>query len=176
MKRAIGQGLIVMLAFILQNTAFSALSFNGVKPNLLLIISVFFGYAVSSNNGMLTGFFAGLLCDIFFGSYIGVYSFIFMILGGFGGLMAKIFYQDDIVFPFVTVALADALFGLAYYIFMFLLRGRFSFFHYVKSIILPELLYTLAVSVVLIPVLHKCQELLTTIELKEKESDVSGHT
>ena len=76
MKRVIGQGVIVMLAFILQNTAFSMLSFNGVKPNLLLIIAVFFGYAAGSNNGMLTGFFIGLLCDIFYGPYIGVYSFV----------------------------------------------------------------------------------------------------
>lgn len=174
MKRTIGQGVIVMIAFILQNTAFSALSFNGVKPNLLLIIAVFFGYAVGLNNGMLTGFFAGLLCDIFFGPYIGVYSFVFMLLGGFGGLMAKIFYQDDIIFPFVTIALADGLFGLAYYVLMFLVRGRFSFFQYLGSVILPELLYTLAVSVVLIPLLHKAHDFLSAIELKEKESDVSG--
>lgn len=174
MKRLIGQGVIVMLAFILQNTAFSMLSFNGVKPNLLLVIAVFFGYTVGLNNGMLTGFFAGLLCDIFFGPYIGVYSFVFMLLGAFGGLMAKMFYQDDIVFPFVTIALADALFGLSYYIFMFLVRGRFSFFSYLKSIILPEILYTLAISVVLIPILKRVHVFLTTIELKEKESDVSG--
>jgi len=174
MKKTIGQGVIVMLAFILQNTAFSALSFNGVKPNLLLITAVFFGYAVGLNNGMLTGFFAGLLCDIFFGPYIGVYSFVFMLLGGFGGLMAKLFYQDDIVFPFVTIALADGIFGLAYYIFMFLVRGRFSFFQYLGSVILPELLYTLAVSAVLVPTLHKVHDFLTAIELKEKESIVSG--
>lgn len=176
MKRVIGQGVIVMLAFILQNTAFSMLSFNGVKPNLLLIIAVFFGYAVGLNNGMLTGFFAGLLCDIFFGPYIGVYSFVFVLIGGFGGLMAKMFYQDDVIFPFVTIGLADGLFGLSFYVFMFLVRGRFSFFGYLKSIILPEILYTLAISVVLIPILHKLNDVLTTIELKEKESDVSGLT
>lgn len=173
MKRAIGQGVIVMLAFILQNTAFSMLSFNGVKPNLLLIVAVFFGYAVGLNNGMLTGFFAGLLCDIFFGPYIGVYSFVFVLVGGFGGLMAKMFYQDDIIFPFVTIALADGLFGLSYYVFMFLVRGRFSFFGYLRSVILPEVLYTLAISVVLIPLLHKIHDVLSAIELKEKESDVS---
>jgi len=174
MKRAIGQGVIVMLAFILQNTAFSALSFNGVKPNLLLVIAVFFGYADSFNNGMLTGFFAGLLCDIFFGPYIGIYSFVFMLLGGFGGLMAKLFYQDEIVFPFLTIALADGIFGIAYYIFMFLLRNRFAFFSYLRIIILPEILYTLAISVVLIPLLHKVQDFFKTIELKEKETNVSG--
>ena len=78
MKRTVGQGVIVMLAFILQNTVFATFSLNGVKPNLLLIITVFFGYAASMNNGMLTGFFCGLLCDIFFNSFIGIYSFLFI--------------------------------------------------------------------------------------------------
>lgn len=174
MKRVIGQGVIVMLAFILQNTAFSMLSFNGVKPNLLLIIAIFFGYAVGFNNGMLTGFLAGILCDIFFGPYLGVYSFVFVLVGGFGGLMAKMFYQDDVVFPFVTIALADGLFGLAFYVFMFLVRGRFSFFGYLRSIILPEVLYTLAVSVALIPLLHKLNGFLVNLELKEKASDDPG--
>ena len=42
MKRIASQGFIVILAFILQNTVLGALSFNGVRPNLLLIITVFF--------------------------------------------------------------------------------------------------------------------------------------
>ncbi|MBQ8816818.1 MAG: rod shape-determining protein MreD [Lachnospiraceae bacterium] len=176
MKRVIGQSVLVMLIFILQNTVFAALSFNGVKPNLLLIVTVFFGFAVSTNNGMLTGFFCGLLCDIFFGSYIGVYSFLFMLLGGFGGVMARFFYQDDIVFPYVTVALSDGLFGLACYVFMFLLRGRFDFVTYVSRVILPEILYTLILSLLLIPLLHKFNLFFVKLELKEKESDVSGNT
>ena len=127
MKRTVGQGVIVMLAFILQNTVFATFSLNGVKPNLLLIITVFFGYAASMNNGMLTGFFCGLLCDIFFNSFIGIYSFLFMLLGAFGGMMAKIFYQDDVIFPYLTIAVTDGLFGFTYYLVMFLLRGRFAF-------------------------------------------------
>ncbi len=174
MKRTVGQGVIVMLMFILQNTVFSALSFNGVKPNLLLIITVFFGFAVSINNGMLTGFFCGLLCDIFFGDYIGIYSFLFMLLGGLGGIMAKIYYQDDVIFPYVTIALTDGLFGFVYYVLMFLVRGRFDFERYLSSVILPELLYTLILSLVLIPLLHKCNDFLARQDVKEKESDVSG--
>ena len=172
MKRAVGQGVIVMLAFILQNTVFTTLSLNGVKPNLLLIITVFFGYAVSMNNGMLTGFFCGLLCDIFFNSFIGVYSFLFMLLGAFGGVMAKIFYQDDIVFPYLTIAVTDALFGFTYYIAVFLLRGRFVFTDYLQRIILPEILYTLVLSLFLLPLLHKCNGFFEKLEIKEKESDV----
>ena len=172
MKRAVGQGVIVMLAFILQNTVFATLSLNGVKPNLLLIITVFFGFAVSMNNGMLTGFFCGLLCDIFFNSFIGVYSFIFMLLGAFGGLMAKVFYQDDLIFPYLTIAVTDGLFGLTYYVVMFLLRGRFVFADYLERIIFPEILYTLVLSLLMLPLLHKCNRILEKLETKEKESDV----
>lgn len=174
MKRVVGQSVIVILLFILQNTVFSYFSLNGVKPNLLLIITVFFGFAASVNNGMLTGFFCGLLCDIFFGSYLGVYSFLFMLLGGFSGVMAKFFYQDDLIFPFLTIAFSDGLFGIVCYIFLFLLRGRFAFADYAESVILPELLFTFLMSIVLIPFLHKCNHIFEGWEVKEKESDVSG--
>lgn len=172
MKRTVGQGVIVMLAFILQNTVFATFSLNGVKPNLLLIITVFFGYAASMNNGMLTGFFCGLLCDIFFNSFIGIYSFLFMLLGAFGGMMAKIFYQDDVIFPYLTIAVTDGLFGFTYYLVMFLLRGRFAFADYLESIILPEILYTLILSLFMLPLLHKCNKFFKKLEIKEKESDV----
>ena len=174
MKRAVGQGVIVMLAFILQNTVFATLSLNGVKPNLLLIITVFFGFAASMNNGMLTGFFCGLLCDIFFNSFLGVYSFLFMLLGAFGGVMAKFFYQDDVVFPYLTIALTDGLFGFTYYVVMFLLRGRFVFMDYLQGVILPEVLYTLILSLFLLPLLHKCNRFFEKLEIKEKESFVQG--
>lgn len=173
MKRAIGQGAIVILAFILQNTVFSTLSFNGVKPNLLLIITVYFGFAASMNNGMLTGFFCGLLCDIFFASFIGVYSFFFVLLGAFSGVMARLFYQDDVIFPYLTIAVTDIVYGTVYYILMFLLRGRFVFTDYLKGIILPEVLYTLILALVLLPILHKCNAFFERLEIKEKMSDAS---
>ena len=173
MKRTVGQGVIVMLAFILQNTVFATFSLNGVKPNLLLIIAVFFGFAKGTNSGMVTGFFSGLLCDIFFGPYIGIYSFLFMLLGGMGGIMAKSFYQDDVIFPYVTIAIADGLFGFVYYVFMFLIRGRYDIGTYVTSIILPEVLYTLIASLILLPILHRYNRFLDKLVLiKEKESDV----
>lgn len=174
MKRTVGQGVIVILAFILQNTVFTTLSMNGVKPNLLLIITVFFGFAAGLNNGMITGFSCGLLCDIFFGSYIGIYSFIFMLAGAFGGAMAKVFYQDDVIFPYLTIALTDGLFGLVYYVFMFLVRGRFVFGDYMKSVIIPEILYTLILSFVCLPFLYRCNKFFDMLAMKEKESDVSG--
>lgn len=176
MKRIVGQSVLIMLIFIIQNTIFSTLSFNGVKPNLLLIVTVFFGYKAGMNNGMLTGFLCGLLCDIFFGSYLGIYSLLFMLTGAFSGYLAKVFFADDIVFPYISITICDCIFGFVCYTFMFMLRGRFSFGTYVSTVIFPEILYTLIMSFALIPVLHRIHAFFVTLERKEKESDVSGDT
>ena len=97
-----------------------------------------------------------------------------MLLGGFSGVLAKVFYQDDVIFPYVTIAVTDGLFGFVYYVLMFLIRGRFDFSSYLSSIILPELLYTLILSVFLMPLLHKYNDFFVRLEIKEKESDVPG--
>lgn len=173
MKRVIGQGLIVILAFIFQSTIFAAWSFNGIKPNLLLIIAVFFGFSAGTNQGLLTGFFGGLLCDIFFGTYIGVYAFLFMLCGGLGGIAAKSFYQDEIVFPYMTIMLSDALFGIVCYVAAFLIRGRFAFLSYLQHVLLPEVLYTLLLSLCILPFLRKYNRFFEKWEQKkEKTSDV----
>lgn len=174
MKRIVGQCLLILAAFILQNTVFHMWSFNGVKPNILLIISVFFGFTEGSNNGMLTGFFCGLLCDIFFGAYIGVYSFLFMLTGAAGGGLAKVFYPDDLIFPYVTIAGTDLAMGLIMYIGMFLIRGRYNVDFYLTSVILPEMIYTVIIGFIMMPVLRKYNAFLKKAAKKEKESDVSG--
>lgn len=87
--------------------------------------------------------------------------------------MARIFYQDDIIFPYVTIALSDGLFGLMCYVFMFLLRGRFVFADYLYGVIIPELLYTLLLSFLLFPLLRRFKHFFDMLAMKEKESDAS---
>ena len=176
MRRYILVGLLIFICFLLQSTVFQSLDFGGIVPNLLIVLTASFGFMSGDVAGLIIGFICGLLCDIFFGSYLGVYSLLFLLFGGFGGVMARFFYQDDIVFPYLTVALSDGLFGVICYIFMFLLRGRFSFGVYISQVILPEMLYTLILSLLLIPLLHKFNSFLVKLEVKEKESDVSGNT
>ena len=43
-KRRIVEAVIILLCFILQGTVFQALSIGSITPNLLLIITVAFGF------------------------------------------------------------------------------------------------------------------------------------
>ena len=47
---------------------------------------------------------------------------------------------------------------------MFLLRGRFSFLYYLKSIIIPEFVYTMVISILLYQVFLKLNQKLEAHE------------
>jgi rod shape-determining protein MreD len=123
-------------------------------PNLLLILVVSSAYMRGRMTGLGIGFFTGLLVDIVYGELIGLYAFIYMILGYFIGFTNKIYSNDDYTLPIVFVAVSDFVFGFYNYIFDFLLRGRLNLLFYFRRIILPEMIYTVAISVLLYKLLH----------------------
>lgn len=49
----------------LTGTVFQTLSIASIVPNLLLILTVSFGFMRGKKEGMFVGFFCGLLIDIF---------------------------------------------------------------------------------------------------------------
>ena len=72
--------LFVVLCFILQCSVFNSLALGGIIPNLMIILTSSFGFMRGEKEGLLIGFFSGLLCDIFFGSFLGFYAMIMMFL------------------------------------------------------------------------------------------------
>ena len=72
MLRKICVAFLIILCFVLQSTVFRSLAFAGIVPNLLIILTASFGFMRGENEGLLIGFFSGLLCDIFFGDVLGM--------------------------------------------------------------------------------------------------------
>ena len=159
--------LFVVLCFILQCSVFNSLALGGIIPNLMIILTSSFGFMRGEKEGLLIGFFSGLLCDIFFGSFLGFYAMIMMYIGFIHGKFCRIFYPEDIKLPLALIVVSDISYGLLCYILMFLLRGRFHFPYYFTRVILPEALYTIVVTIVLYPLILKVNQKL---EEKEKRS------
>ena len=80
MRRKLILAVLILLAFVLQGTVFQTLSIASIVPNLLLILTVSFGFMRGKKEGMFVGFFCGLLIDIFYGSMIGFYALFTCIL------------------------------------------------------------------------------------------------
>ncbi len=148
MKRKIITVCIIIACFVLECTVFQRLSFASITPNLMIIVTSSFGFMRGKREGMMVGFLSGLLIDIMFSDLIGFYTLIYTVLGYANGFFRKIFYDDDIKLPLILIATSDFLYGNIVCIFMFIMRSRFNYFYYLKSIIFPELIYTILVTLV----------------------------
>lgn len=153
MKKNITILLLIIVCFVLQSTVFRSLSFGGIGPNLLIVITSALGFMRGRKTGTVVGFFCGLLIDIFFGEVMGFYALIYMYIGFINGLFRKIFYPEDIKLPIILITASDFAYGMITYILLFLLRGRFQIGYYFINIILPEIVYTIVVTIFLYPII-----------------------
>lgn len=167
MKRGIITAILIFICFLLQCTVFRTLSFGGIVPNLLIVLTSAFGFMRGEKSGLVIGFFCGLLVDIFFGSVIGFYALLYMYIGYMNGKFCSVFFPQDIKLPVILISLSDLFFGLCCYTILFLLRGRFNFSFYFLHIILPEIVYTILVTLVLYPFILWIN---TRLEQHEKRS------
>ena len=167
MKRILTITLLILVCFLLQTTIFQMLALAEVVPNLLLILTAAFGYMRGEKEGLYIGFFCGLLIDCVYGEVIGLYALIYLVIGYLNGFVNRLYYSDDIVIPVALVAISDFIYNFFYYIFEFLLRGRLHFFFYLRRVMLPELIYTVLLSVVIYKLLHMINSWLEMLEQRE---------
>ena len=149
MKRKIVVTVLILICFLLQCTLFKALALGGIVPNLLIVITSSFGFMRGKKEGLFVGFFCGFLIDIFYSDLLGLYALVYMFVGYGNGFLNRIFYKDDVKLPIVFITASDFVYCIVSYVLMFLLRTRMDFFFYLKSIILPEVIYTVVVTIVL---------------------------
>ena len=149
MLRVLADFLMIIICFILQNTVFQALALASISPNLLVILTSSMGLMRGKKEGMLVGFFCGFLVDIFYGDLFGFYALVYMYIGYVNGFFNKIFYDADIKLPMLVISASEFLYSLIVYVFLFLIRTRFNFGYYFIHIIIPELVYTIVVTLFL---------------------------
>ncbi len=141
--------LMIITGYLLQTTLFKAISIAGIVPNILLILTSSFGFMRGKNEGMIIGFMCGLLVDIFFNPMLGFYALVYMVIGYFNGFFRSIFYPEDIKLPMILIGTSELMYCFICYIFLFMLRGRMNFRYYFIHIFLPDIVYTIMVTLIL---------------------------
>ena len=164
MLRKVVLFLVISICFVLQTTTFQTFSFANISPNLMIIIVSAFGFMRGKREGMFVGFFCGLLVDIFCGFYLGVYALLYMHIGYLNGFFQKRFYPEDIKLPLLLIGTSDFLANIFTYFLMFLFRSRFDFGYYFSSIIIPELVYTMVITIFLYFMLLKINQKIEAYE------------
>lgn len=149
MKRKIITFIIIIVCYLLQCTIFAKLSFASVKPNLLIIVTSAFGFMRGQKEGMAVGFAAGLLADVGWGSILGFYTLLFTAIGYINGLFHRMFFDEDIKLPIAMIGASELVYGMIVYAGLYMLKGDFAFGTYLTHIIIPELSYTILVTLLL---------------------------
>ena len=168
MKRFFITAVVVLLCFLMQTTVFQHIAFAGMVPNLILIVVVAYGYMRGKSEGMYVGFASGLLIDLLYNDFIGMNALLYVLIGYVAGICNEIYYRDEVSVTKIFIAISDYIFNFGYYVFQFLLRGRLDIFYYIWRTILPEMVYTVLISVFLYQLLHAMNFSLEQQEDKEE--------
>ena len=100
--------IIFLCAMVIQTTILHFLDLGGVKPDLVVIIVVYLGLVKGSDSGCASGFFFGLVEDIFSGMHLGSNAFTKTIIGFFCGFSGKHLYTQSLFSHVLCVGLSTA--------------------------------------------------------------------
>lgn len=149
MKRKIGELLLILFFYLLQVTLGRVIGIGGIKPNLLIILPVLFGFLHGKNEGMFVGFFSGFMYDLFFSGLFGFAALVFVYIGYFSGVFYQKYEETEMLVPLGLLLAGDFSFEFLSYIGNFLLHNRLNTMYYISRFILPEAVYTLFIAVIL---------------------------
>lgn len=164
--------IITIACFVVQTAILPSFAFQGIVPNLMVIVTASYGFLFGDRKGMLIGLFCGLLNDIFFGPLIGFHAGVCALIGFLSGKFQRILYVEDLGFPLTLIAVSDLIYGFLTYVFLFLMRNRLFFREFFVSRMLPEMVLTVIAGIVLYPILR----LLYNRFMREQHRPVSEST
>ncbi len=150
MKKKIAKDIIfyfilVVITYVLQTTFFKWFAFNGVSPNLFIVIIVTISLLRGRVHGAIIGLMIGCVCDIFAYGPFGFHTIIYMNVGFFSGYLYNYFYNDSVLIPVILMGFMSFLVNYFEYFFGYVFRGKIDITRYINIIFLPDLLYTVFV-------------------------------
>ncbi|MDD5936930.1 MAG: rod shape-determining protein MreD [Clostridiales bacterium] len=158
----------IIICFLLQSAVFPHFALANVVPDIMIILIVANAYSRGIFSGMFTGLFCGLLVDCMYGSVIGLYGILYMVIGYLNGYSTKIYDREDVTIPMVLLAVSEFLYCFFYYVFEFLMRGRLNIGYYMFRIGLPSVIYTVLVGIILYKLFNFINIKLARLSNKEE--------
>ena len=89
-----------LLSLILPGTVFHFWSWSGIKPDLLMLLTIYMAMHHRLSSSLLWGLGAGLLEDLYLGRYIGMYTLSLTVVALLTYWLAERWYREN--FPLTT--------------------------------------------------------------------------
>jgi rod shape-determining protein MreD len=134
---------LIIIPLTLQTSVFPQISYLGVVPNLLLLLTICYGLLQGIKPGVYFGLIAGFCLDLAAGGILGINILLLGLLGLAAGYLERVVFKGNILVPLLS-ALAGTLF---YEFFGAALQSSFGwrmeFWSFLVSTVLPLCLYHL---------------------------------
>ena len=170
MRKILFTALLIVGTYLLQGVLGILLPSYIILPNLLLILTCSIGLMRGKRAGMLTGFFCGLLYDLFFGNIFGLTALCYMYAGFINGFLFKVFFDNDIRIPMASVAISDLACNLVICIANGILQQRIQIGAWLTGRIIPEMIASVAVTIPLYYFYRLVNSRLASHESEEQHS------
>ena len=145
MKRILLFILLGVLVLTLQTTLPGLFPIQRIRPDFMLIFTLFLGFSFPPVPGAILAFFLGYLVDLFSGNSFGVHAFSRPLLFYGAYLFKSKFYLEGFSSQFILVFLLSSLEGLLLLLFLSLLSPE-PLFHLYPSFfffsLLPQSIFT----------------------------------
>ena len=168
MKRRILILVLIWICFLLQTAVFPMIPYLPATPDLLLIITVSLGILKGNREGMITGFICGIVMDLYYGGILGLYALLYLYMGFATGMLNNVYYEDDPRMPMAAVFAGDVICGIFIYIGGFFLRGKLVFGTYFLTVILPEAVFTAALTFILYKLIYEADRAFSRYEIRNR--------
>lgn len=74
-------GVVVVTALLLQVSLFSQFSFDGARPDVMILVAVAGGFVAGAERGAVIGFVSGLAYDLVLTTPLGLSAFVYTLVG-----------------------------------------------------------------------------------------------
>lgn len=146
--------IFAVICILMQTTFSNAITFWGIKANLILVLVICISITDGPITGAIFGFILGLFAD-FYGS--GLFSFnsiTFTLLGaGCGFLRKKYFVGNHYVASSITL-IASLIYGILFYLLCVHMRYDSAVFFSIFRRVLPECFFNTVSAVIIYPFVH----------------------
>lgn len=147
--------LLIMGMLVAQTTLLPLIAYNGIKPDLLLIITVSAGLLFGREHGVGIGFFAGLLQDLAAGGVFGLNTLSKLLLGFAAGSAERKVFKEHILLPLAAMMLATTLNYVLMLMLLFIFGHKVEFMNAIVHNLVPLIAYNMIFSVPVHWVVHR---------------------
>jgi len=132
---------LFFISLILQSTLFSHLTVAGVKPDIVLVLIIFYGLLHGPLEGLLTGLIGGLLQDLMFGQNIGMNTLAKLTVGYIFGSLERKLYKENLLIPIGALFLGTFLNETILYFLRIATGASINYLKYFRDIIFSTAVY-----------------------------------